>query len=334
MKLLCALVLAVVVIVLCDARGASAGDVGRARPQGPARVRFARDFPRLVDHEWKFRIGGFGGIRKLARLHHVPVIFVHGNRVDHDDWYPVRDQFLKTGWTLQEMYALSYDGLGGNNGGGLYTPNPERDAEHAQMGANNNAPITSDDVNVPDLYDFVRAVRKYTGSRKFSIVAHSLGVTVARKMLKVHPELRRDLVAFVGIAGANHGTSFCPPGSESMLSSCDEIAAGTPWLAWLNGPNGSDETYKPARWLTIYDGTPVGDIVYLGTYAQSPVLEGATNLAFPITLYGAGRAPADSGYYHNDLRMAPEMVTVYRSFLERAERPFLSRLRRGPRARS
>src|SRR4029077_11661882 len=190
---------------------ARAGDVGRTRPQGPAAVRFAKDFPRLRDHEWKFPIGGFGGIRKGARLRHVPVIFVHGNRVDHDDWYPVRDRFLKAGWTMQEMYALSYDGLGGNNGTGFFTPNPERDAEHSAMGANNNAPITSDDVNVPDLYDFVLAVRRYTGSQKFSIVAHSLGVTVARKMLKVHRELRHDLVAFVSIAGANHGTSFCPP---------------------------------------------------------------------------------------------------------------------------
>jgi pimeloyl-ACP methyl ester carboxylesterase len=235
---------------------------------------------------------------------------------------------------MQEIYALSYDGLGGNNGSGLFTANPERDAEHSELGANNDAPITSDDVNVPDLYDFVLAVRRYTGSNKFSIVAHSLGVTIARKMLKVHRYLRRDLVAFVGIAGANHGTSFCPPGSESELSSCDEIAAGTPWLAALNGPGGRDETYKPARWMTIRDGTPAGDIVYLATYDQSPILRGALNVSIPITAYAPGRMPHDAGYYHNDLRMAPEMVALYRTFLERAERPLLSRCCRGPRGRS
>src|SRR4029079_17802298 len=119
----------------------------------------------------------------------------------------------------------------------------EATAEHAEICGPGGctAVVTSNDVNVPDLYAFILAVRDYTGSKKFSIAAHSLGVTLARKVLKVHPELRADLVALVGIARANHGTDFCPPGSEGQLNSCDEIAAGTPWLADLNGPDGSDE---------------------------------------------------------------------------------------------
>lgn len=79
--------------------------------------------------------------------------------------------------------------------------------------------MTADEENVPDLYDFILAVRAYTGSARFSIVGHSLGVTLARRVPKVHPELRADLVAFVGIACANHGTSLCPPGSESQVHS-------------------------------------------------------------------------------------------------------------------
>ena len=274
----------------------------RSKPQGPAAVRFAKDFPALKDHEWGWRLGGFGGIRRGAPLRHVPVILVHGNNVDAADWYPVRDQFTKAGWTDQELWALSYNGLGGSNGTALFTPNPERDAEHQKMGKDAVTYITEDDVNVPDLYDFVLAVRRYTGSARFSIVGHSLGVTLARELLRVHPELRKDLVAFVGIAGANHGTSFCPPGSEGNVVSCDEIAAGTPWLARLNA---AGETYRPARWMTVYDGTGAGDPAFEGpTYAQSPALEGADNRQFPLT-------------YHNDLRMDPAIVAVYRKFLER-----------------
>jgi pimeloyl-ACP methyl ester carboxylesterase len=274
----------------------------RSKPQGPAAVRFAKDFPALKDHEWGWRLGGFGGLRRGAPLRHVPVILVHGNNVDAADWYPVRDQFTKAGWTDQELWALSYNGLGGSNGTALFTPNPERDAEHQKMGKDAVTYITEDDVNVPDLYDFVLAVRRYTGSRQFSIAGHSLGVTLARELLRVHPELRKDLVAFVGIAGANHGTSFCPPGSEGQLVSCDEIAAGTPWLARLNA---AGETYRPARWMTVYDGTGAGDPAFEGpTYAQSPALKGADNRQFPLT-------------YHNDLRMDPAIVTVYRQFLER-----------------
>src|SRR5439155_26260086 len=115
------------------------------------------------------------------------------------------------------------------------------------------------------------------------------------------------MVAFVGIAGANHGTSLCPPGSEGNVVSCDEIAAGTQWLAGLNGADASDETYGPAKWLTVYDGSGVGDPAYAGpTYAQSPALQGADNREFPHT-------------YHNDLRMAPDIVAAYRAFLEQAD---------------
>jgi pimeloyl-ACP methyl ester carboxylesterase len=84
-------------------------------------------------------------------------------------------------------------------------------------------------------------VRRYTGSTRFMLVGHSLGVTLARETLRVHPELRRDLVAFVGASPApTTGTSFCPPGSEGNVVSCDEIAAGTTWARRLNA---AGETY-------------------------------------------------------------------------------------------
>ncbi len=275
----------------------------RTKPQGPAAVRFAPDVPAIKDAEWGWRIGGFGGVRKNARLKHVPVVFVHGNNVDAADWYPVRDDFRKAGWSDQELWALSYNGLGGNNGSALFRSNPERDAEHRAMGKDSNTYITENDVNVADLRAFLLMVRTYTGSKRFMLVGHSLGVTLARETLRVHPELRRDLVAFVGIAGANHGTSFCLPGSEGRVVSCDEIAAGTRWLARLNA---AGETYRPARWMTVYDGTGAGDPAFAGpTYAQSPRLEGADNRQFP-------------GTYHNDLRLDPKIVATYREFLESA----------------
>lgn len=281
---------------------------GHLRPQGPAKVRFAADFPALVDQEWGFALGGFGGVKKGTPLKHVPVIFVHGNNVDHADWYPVRDQFRAAGWGDQELWALSYNGLGANNGSALATQNPERDQEHMELGHDGVSRVTSNDINVADLHAFIVAVRAYTGSQKFSIAAHSLGVTLARQTLKQHPALRRDLVAFVAIAGGNHGTSFCPEGSQGQLNSCDEIAADTPWLAALNGPLGADETYAPARWLTVYDGTGGADPAFAGPqYAQSPALKNATNREYP-------------GTYHNDLRMDPAIVADYRAFIEAAEK--------------
>ena len=281
---------------------ADPGKPARSRPQGPAAWKFAHDVPSLVDSEWKWKVGGFGGIRRGYPLRRVPVIFVHGNNVDAADWYPVRDAFLRARWSRQELWGISYGGQGGSNGTALFTSNPERDAEHREMGDDHSTYITEDDVNVPDLYRFIRMVQAYTGSRRFVLVTHSLGVTLARKTLLVHRSLRSDLVAFVGIAGPNHGTTFCPPGSEGQVVSCDEIAADTPWLARLNA---GGETYGSTKWMTVYDGTGEGDPAYVGpTYAQSPRLSGAVNVQYPHT-------------YHNDLRLDPAIVRVYRTWIER-----------------
>jgi pimeloyl-ACP methyl ester carboxylesterase len=280
----------------------ASGKPARTKPQGPAAVKFAKDFPVVLDAEWRWRIGGFGGVRRGAPRKHLPVVFVHGNNVDAADWYPVRDAFRKAGWSDQELWGLSYNGLGGSNGTALHTANPERDAEHSEMGKDAVTYVTEDDVNVPDLYAFVRAVQDYTGSSRVLLVGHSLGVTLARETMRLHADLRAAVAAFVGIAGANHGTSFCPPGSEGNVVSCDEIAAGTPWLARLNA---FGETYGSTAWMTVYDGSGAGDPAFAGApYAQSPALEGADNRQFPYT-------------YHNDLRLDPAIVAVYRAFLDK-----------------
>jgi hypothetical protein len=123
-------ILVVVVLLLSTQATAGPAKPPRTPPQGPAAWKFAKDVPRLLDSEWRWRIGGFGGLHRRAALKHVPVIFVHGNNVDAADWYPVRDDFLQAGWTKQELWALSYGGFGGSNGTALFTPNPERDKEH------------------------------------------------------------------------------------------------------------------------------------------------------------------------------------------------------------
>ena len=291
---------------------------GHERPPGPAVARFPAGFPELVDSEWGFPLGGFGGALdddsdygvevSPTAVRREPVIFVHGNNVDHADWYPVRDAFIAAGWHPDDLWALSYNGLG-NQAGTDGTPNPRRDDEHlATEGFDGVSRVTANDVNVPDLARFVDAVLDHTGADGYALVGHSLGVTLARKTLADHPELRPGLRAFVGIAGGNHGTSLCPEGTQGVVHSCSEIAAGTDWLAELNGPDGERETFGPARWLTLYDGSGTNDAAFLGPdYADSPRLRGADN-----------RAVADQ---HNDLRIAPVNIERYREWLESVLEP-------------
>lgn len=288
------------------------------RPEQPAVARFPAGFDAPADSEWGFGIGGFGGALddddawgvdlSGPFADHDPVIFVHGNVVDHADWYPVRDRFVAAGWDPADLWALSYNGLGNGSGSAAGTANPRRDEEHAAAGGDGMPRSTSNDANTTDVAAFVDAVLAHTGSERFSLVTHSLGVTLARRTLELRPDLAQRLVAFVGIAGGNHGTSLCPPGTEGLLVSCDEVAAGSPWLVALNAD--ADEL-GTAEVMTVYDGTGVSDIAYVGpTYAHSPRLGDIVERAVDCT-YGRG---------HNDLRLSPALVDAYRLFVEAAER--------------
>jgi hypothetical protein len=271
---------------------------------------FAKDFPTFDDDVWGLKLGGFGGLRRGAPLHHTPVIFVHGNQADAQNWLDVMLQFQNdAGYTMQEMYALSYNGLGNYYAGAPASITPSvLDQDYLQQNQNalaNGGKGAADDDEVPDLCRFIEAVQWYTGSQQVDIVAHSLGVTITRKLMYLYPSLAHDIVAFAGIAGANHGTSVCN-GLQTSYYGCNEIAPGTPWLDQLNGLNGSRETYAPTKWMMVYNGTDSLDPFYsTPDLYQSPALRGADNRTFAQT-------------YHNDLRAAPAPVDTYLPFLLRS----------------
>jgi pimeloyl-ACP methyl ester carboxylesterase len=294
----------------CAAIAAAEPQTGHTMPP-PAPVLFAGSFPALSDCEWGYPLGGWGGSRRHGPLRHAPVIFVHGNQADAENWYLVAEQFKQlAGYTDQEMYALSYNGLGNAYAGMPTRSQPSSQSIAYWQGTNpplqafaNGGKGASDDPNVPDLYNFVRAVQDYTGVQQVDIVAHSLGVTITRKMLQLHPELRHDVLAAVMIAGGNHGTTVCR-GIDTTYYGCEEIAPGTDWLGRLNSVG---EAPGPTRWMSIYNGTDNTDPFFQqvpGAFDDrpSPHLEGAVNLTFP-------------GRYHNDLRVAPDIVAVYLQFL-------------------
>ena len=309
--------------------------IGDRGPQGaratsappPAPVLFARDFRPPRDCEWGFSVGGWGGIRKGYPLRHDPVIFVHGNHSDAVDWFSVADAFLARGYTAQELWALSYNGLGGQvDGTPVICPCPPSPRAVAYMARPDVAPhvveggqYAANDVNVPDVAAFVRAVLRYTGARSVQLVGHSLGVTVIRKAVFDNRDLPARVSAVVSIAGGNHGTSLCR-GFETVLYSCDEVAPGTRWLARLNARG---EAPGPTKWMSVYNGSNALDPFFLKTPqyddTQSPRLKGAVNLTFPDA-------------YHSDLRVRPDIIEVYLRFLVSSSRTRASgKERRWPR---
>jgi hypothetical protein len=128
------------------------------------------------------------------------------------------------------------------------------------------------------------------------MLAHSLGVTVVRRMMFEHPDMYEIVESFVAIAGANHGTSVCKY-VEDIFIGCDELHVGSFWLQEINGPDGDLEATGPTRYMTIYDGTRA-DIFFQGSSVDSPRLKGADNRKFP-------------GLTHDELRVYDETMSVY-----------------------
>jgi triacylglycerol esterase/lipase EstA (alpha/beta hydrolase family) len=287
----------------CRPSAAAADQPTNGNSPPPAAPRyFATDFPRVVDRRLKFATGGLGGLRRNGPRKHVPVVFVHGNQADAQNWLSVMLQFQRlAGYSMQEMYAVSYNGLGNFYAGAPSAAPTQPDQDYFTQnpdGFGNGGHGAADEDEVPDLCRFVQAVQSYTGTPYVDIVAHSLGVTIVRKMMADYPQLARHVRAFVAIAGANHGTSVCR-GLESSYYGCNEIAPGSPWLAKLNA---HDETPGATAYMTVYNGSAGDPFFNPPLDEQSPALRGARNATYP-------------GAYHNDLRVDPGEVDDYLAFL-------------------
>jgi pimeloyl-ACP methyl ester carboxylesterase len=130
---------------------------------------------------------------------------------------------------------------------------------------------------VPLLRAFVHAVLAYTGAHHVDIVAHSLGVTVAREWM-LQDNAYRMVRSLVAIDGPNHGIVDCSPSPGNFFNQpanggfipnsaiCDEYgAANTQFLTALNA---GGETPGPTKYLVIrniFDASPEsGDFVYIG----------------------------------------------------------------------
>ena len=207
-------------------------------------------------------LGGWGGSEGCVI--HRPIVFLHGNGHTADSWNTVAQRFLEIGYYPRELWAISYiDFFGGDS-------------------ANSNR------ANVEDIEHFVNGVLDYTGVEKVDLIAHSLGVTVARAWLE-EKDAYMKVEHFIAIAGPNHGVNFCF-GPQAGTALCRELGhPDSDFLYFLNNP---DETPLDdfVAYLTIYDGTGA-DIFYTavamfsdgstGNLLESPRLEGATNIQLP-----------------------------------------------------
>lgn len=95
---------------------------------------------------------------------------------------------------------------------------------------------------------FVEAVIAYTGAKKVNIIGHSMGVTIARQIVKggsaidhaagtyqVGNSLKDKVNVFIGLAGANLGLTAC--WTSSVLPTCGTKDGFFPGATSFSGPS-------------------------------------------------------------------------------------------------
>lgn len=151
--------------------------------------------------------GSYGGLAgNVSTIVHTPVIFIHGNSdaalhvsSTATGWPNTIQYFMDKGYTQAELYATSW---GDTN--------------------TKNAPTRTHNCNdLQRLRRFVQAVLAYTGAAKVSLITHSMGVTLGRKIIKggavsgndgscnLGTPLTSKVDVFLGLAGANYGLCAC-----------------------------------------------------------------------------------------------------------------------------
>lgn len=267
----------------------AAGTVGNTLPPG---------FPSIEDTSLARPLIGFGAAGAVTRT---PVILVHGN---NDTPFPTAcspfgriqalAQFLAdNGYSTSELWGVGYQGD---------QCDLAADQTRRSSIAHTNA------ANVPDLRRFVRAVMDFTGAKRVDIVAHSLGVTLAREWMRqdeAHDVVRR----LVAIDGPNHGIINCSPDPANYFQApaaggftpasevCQELGSpDTPFLRLLNGRHGGRENDGPTRVLVIRNGD--------ASFVYFPVQDGAIAPVPAVDSFGKANDFSKSA----SLRGARELV--------------------------
>ncbi|MFB6179097.1 MAG: esterase/lipase family protein [Halorientalis sp.] len=200
--------------------------------------------------------GGWGGHEHAGTapgIEQTPVVFVHGNQRDACDWDEHAAFFRERCYRGDELWAITFG-----------SASPSHDEMADQLDA------------------FVARTRAYTGASSVAVVSHSLGVTGTRYWL--YREDRYDWVeTFVGLAGANHGTSL------NSLAARTGLTSGTYKMSHFLRNDYEHRSGHPLRELNAEE-TP-GEIDYYtlrGTddplfwnCQDSPTLDGAENVAIP-----------------------------------------------------
>jgi triacylglycerol lipase len=246
--------------------------------------------------------GSYGGKASDAdAVTRHPVIFIHGNSdralaygsATYTGWSASINYFESQGYRARELYATTW-----GPANVLYTSQQY----HSRA-------------NVMRVRKFIEAVKAYTGAAKVDIVAHSMGVTLARKAILggyasdaadggqyyVGASLTGSVDTFVGISGANRGLVACYS-TGPTTPTCGStnglypgywngvgVSGRSTFLQNLYSSSGYEGAYRYSIFSTQDEVIGYGGVVYYEYTARIPGQTGE-------------RLFSSSGYTHNDTK--------------------------------
>ena len=263
-------------------------------------------------------VGGSYGGRELAgqTLSHQPVIFIHGNAdsaLGHGPgltgWSDSIEYFLSQGYSKAELYATTWG---------------PADVLETSLQYHSRAYLEY-------LQAFVEAVLDYTGADQVDIISHSMGVTLARKVVKggpgndlaaggaydLGPALTARVDTFVGISGGNLGLASCYY-TGPTTPSCGSTNGFYPgymvgwwgpygvsnFLVELNSSSGYEGDRVYTIWSQVDEVIGYGCIVWGSYTTRIPGQDGEKR--FTSYPYGHVNSKDLTGYYQ--LRMVRDHV--------------------------
>ena len=201
--------------------------------------------------------GSYGGKQNDSdTVINQPVIFIHGNS---DSALGTGASF--TGWTASINYFLSQ----GHKTSELYaTTWGPADPALSIYQYHSKAYLTK-------IRAFIQAVKAYTGAAKVDVIAHSMGVTLARKAIlggaasdlmdggdyNLGPPLTGIIDTIVGIAGSNRGLVNCYLNGPTTPACSDTNGFYPGYLIGLQGPFGVSQILRNINASSHYEGSYV-----------------------------------------------------------------------------
>ncbi len=219
------------------------------------------NYERTCDEKLPWNTGDkYGGWKYGDKSKHkIPVIFVHGNGRDANDWIKHARYFSRmNGYEKGDLWSITFK---------------NESSTHDQMAS--------------QLDNFVSNILSYTQSKRVTIIAHSLGVTGSRHWISKYNRYNW-IHKFISIAGANHGIPFLDNIDETKFDSniqsiCEylkPISSNNEKLKYLNN-NLRNIKYYTIR--GIYDNLYIRNL-------ESPIIENAEeNISLPLTHDGVRR---------------------------------------------